>query len=159
MKNDWICILPDCLSFLLNTSKTELLRFVLKCMESFWSWLKWKYFGLDRRINLSQLKPVPVAEWVARQTAEQEVGSSNPGIPPLLKHACGEGDWLPFWHYTLAKVLHQRWISGNVYQSTPLQSSNKVEPTLALKPRGDITRSPKQGYQWPHKWTCVQQKF
>ena len=24
-------------------------------------------------------------------------------------------------------------------------------PTLALKPRGDITRSPKQGYQWTHK--------
>ena len=23
--------------------------------------------------------------------------------------------------------------------------------TLALKPRGDVTRSPKQGYQWPHK--------
>ena len=42
---------------------------------------------------------------------------------------------------------------------TPPQSSNKAEPTLALKPRGDITRSPKQGYQWPHKWTCVQQKF
>ena len=42
---------------------------------------------------------------------------------------------------------------------TPLQSSNKAEPTLALKPRGDVTRSPKQGYQWPHKWTCVQQKF
>ena len=45
--------------------------------------------------------------------------------------------------------------------STPQQSSNKVEPTLALKPRGDMTRSPKQGYQWPHKWTCVtcKQKF
>ena len=28
---------------------------------------------------------------------------------------------------------------------------NKAEPTLALKPGGDITRSPKQGYQWPHK--------
>ena len=41
----------------------------------------------------------------------------------------------------------------------PPQSSNKAEPTLALKPRGDVTRSPKQGYQWPHKWTCVQQKF
>ena len=41
----------------------------------------------------------------------------------------------------------------------PLQSLNKAEPTLALKPRGDITRSPKQGYQWPQKWTCVQQKF
>ena len=34
---------------------------------------------------------------------------------------------------------------------TSLLSSNKAEPTLALKPRGDITRSPKQGYQWPHK--------
>ena len=25
------------------------------------------------------------------------------------------------------------------------------ESTLALKHRADITRSPKQGYQWPHK--------
>ena len=33
----------------------------------------------------------------------------------------------------------------------PPQSSNKAEPTLALKRRGDITRSPKQGYQWPQK--------
>ena len=41
----------------------------------------------------------------------------------------------------------------------PLPSANKAEPTLALKPRGYVTRSPKQGYQWPHKWTCVQQKF
>ena len=23
--------------------------------------------------------------------------------------------------------------------------------TLAFKPREDVTRSPKQGYQWPHK--------
>ena len=42
---------------------------------------------------------------------------------------------------------------------TPPHSSNKAEPTLALKPRGDVTRSPKQGYQWPHKWTCVLQNF
>ena len=32
---------------------------------------------------------------------------------------------------------------------TPPPSANKAEPTLALKPRGDVTRSPKQGYQWP----------
>ena len=38
----------------------------------------------------------------------------------------------------------------NVTHMPPL-SSNKAEPTLALKPRGDVTRSPKQGYQWPHK--------
>ena len=34
---------------------------------------------------------------------------------------------------------------------TPLPSANKAEPNLALKHRGDITRSPKQGYMWPHK--------
>ena len=29
------------------------------------------------------------------------------------------------------------------------------QPTLALKPRGDITRNPKQGYQWPQNRTHV----
>ena len=53
-------------------------------------------------------EPVAVAEGVARQTAEQEVGGSNPGIPPLLKHACGEGDWLLYWLYTPASVSHQQ---------------------------------------------------
>ena len=33
----------------------------------------------------------------------------------------------------------------------PLQKVNKAEPTLALKPRGDVTRNPKQGCQWPQK--------
>ena len=33
------------------------------------------------------------------------------------------------------------------------------QPTLALKPRGDVIRNPKQGYQWPQKWTCVHQKL
>ena len=47
----------------------------------------------------------------------------------------------------------------NLRECMSLSSANKAEPTLALKPRGDITRSPKQGYQWPHKWTCVQQKL
>ena len=42
---------------------------------------------------------------------------------------------------------------------TPPPSANKAEPTLALKPRGDVTRSPKQGYQWPHKRTHVLQNF
>ena len=32
----------------------------------------------------------------------------------------------------------------------PLASTNKAAHS-ALKPRGDVTRSPKQGYQWPHK--------
>ena len=33
------------------------------------------------------------------------------------------------------------------------------ESTLTLKPRADITRSPKHGYKWPHKRTDVLQFF
>ena len=32
------------------------------------------------------------------------------------------------------------------------------QPTLALKPRGDVTRNPKQGYQWPQNRTHVSAK-
>ena len=42
---------------------------------------------------------------------------------------------------------------------TPLLSSNKTEPTLALKPRGDGIISPKQGISGPTKRTYVLQKF
>ena len=38
------------------------------------------------------------------------------------------------------------------------QSSNKAAHSV-LKPGGDVIRSPKQGYQWPQKWTHVQQKI
>ena len=91
------------------------------------------------------IRPVAVAEWVARQTAEQEVGGSNPDIPPLLKHACGEGNWLLCWHYTLAKVSHQRWISGNVYyvylrqvriRQNPLWLWNPEETSPEVQNRG-----------------------
>ena len=67
---------------------------------------------------------VAVAEWVARQTAEQEVGGLNPGIPPLLKHACGEGDWLLCWHYTLAKCVAPQ---VNLRKSIIMYASAKFE--------------------------------
>ena len=41
-----------------------------------------------------------------------------------------------------------------------LHAGNKAcerESTMALKPRADITRSPKQEYQWPTKRTDVLQ--
>ena len=72
-------------------------------------------YSLSEQVIINYSKLVAVAGWVARQTVKQEVGSSNPSIPLLLKHTCGEGNWLLCWHYTPAKVLHQRWISGNVY--------------------------------------------
>ena len=47
----------------------------------------------------------------------------------------------------------------NVHYICHPKNVNKAEPTLALKPRGDITRNPKQGYQWRQKRTCVRQKL
>ena len=44
---------------------------------------------------------------------------------------------------------------GECTLHSPPQKANKAESTLALKPRGDVTRNPKQGYQWPQKRTCV----
>ena len=48
---------------------------------------------------------------------------------------------------------------GECISHTPPQNSNKAEPTLALKPRGDITRSPKQGYQWPQNGHVSNKNF
>ena len=64
---------------------------------------------------------------------------------------------LPCWLPRGRQVSHQRWISGNVYHVRLRQVRIRL-PTLTLKPRGDVTRSPKQGYQWPHKRTHVLQK-
>ena len=44
-----------------------------------------------------------------------------------------------------------RAISQGMYITFASAKANKAEPTLALKPRGDVTRNPKQGYQWPSK--------
>ena len=48
------------------------------------------------------------------------------------------------------QVSHQRWISRNMLH-VRLSKAWINLPTVALEPRGDVTRSPKQGYQWLHK--------
>ena len=73
---------------------------------------------------------------------------------PLLKHPCGESGRPLCWPYTLAKVSRQMWILGNVYHLCLYQLQIRLA-TLALKPKGDVTRSLKQGYPWAQKWTCV----
>ena len=47
---------------------------------------------------------------------------------------------------------------NNIYHVCLCQVQIRL-PTLTLKPKGYITRSPKQEYQWPHERTCVQQFF
>ena len=69
---------------------------------------------------------------------------------PLLKHTCRESDWLLCWSYTLAKVLHQRWISGNVYYACLFQVQIRLL-TLSLKPRG-IIHSGSKGISIATEW-------
>ena len=60
----------------------------------------------------------------------------------------------------LATCSTPRWIFGNVNYIC-LCNVNKVEPTLALKSRRDVTRNRKQGYQWhPNRtYECLRQNF
>ena len=62
------------------------------------------------------------------------------------------GSWLPakLALYTYNGVTPFR----ELYHVRLWQSANKAAH-CGFKPRGDITRR----YQWPKKWTCVQQKF
>ena len=39
----------------------------------------------------------------------------------------------------------------NIYKHVRLCQVRIRLPIRALIPRGDVTRNPKQGYQWPHK--------
>ena len=62
------------------------------------------------------------------------------GILPLLKHTCGE----------------QSVTSRHAGHLSQVQIRM---PTIVLKPIGDVTLSPMQRYQSPHKRTCVHQKL
>ena len=58
-------------------------------------------------------------------------------------------------HFKLA-AIQQRTVRG-IFPKKKFSQVRIRLPTLALKPRRYITKSPKQGYQWPQKWACFQQ--
>ena len=95
-----------------------------------------------------------MAEWVARQTGGRQFKSWH----PTSAETCMWGRRLAAMLTVYTGVAPEVNLRERILR-TPTPSANKEELTLALKPRGDITRSPKQGYQWPHKRTCVQQKL
>ena len=67
-------------------------------------------------------------------------------------------DWLRAGRQEVGKCSTRGESWGMYITFTSAKIANTAEPTLALKPRGVITRNPKQGYQWPQKRTCVHQK-
>ena len=84
---------------------------------------QWCLIGLTRQNDRSRF-------WAPPMPARGYVEENNLAAMLATKKSAGESRGT--WHV----CLHQVWIRL---------------PTLALKPRGDITRTPKQGYQWPHK--------
>ena len=87
---------------------------------------------------------------------------SNTLDPRLESHQCLYARmWIkmarpPYWLPRGKRVLHWRWIWVIHYKC---QSMQMGESTLPLKPRADVNRSPKQGYQWPHKKDLCPPKF
>ena len=69
------------------------------------------------------------------------------GLCPGGGDLCTEGNasWVMVTWVPPPNIVTDR--SGKKCFSQLLPSS----ASKALKPRGDVTRSPKQGYQWPHK--------
>ena len=79
-------------------------------------------------------------------------------VPPLHMYICGEVTGCAPATKRSARVTQEVDLRECTLHS-PLQKGNKAEPTLALKPRGDITRNPQQGYLWLQKRTCVRPKL
>ena len=73
-----------------------------------------------------------------------DLSPTNAGTSMLIKNA-----QLQCWPFRGEQVSHQRWIWR--IHCTQARKYASDWSTLALKPRADINRSPKQGYQWPHK--------
>ena len=66
--------------------------------------------------------------------------------------------WLPCLLLKGQQVSHKRWIWG-IHCMQVMKHASEGITTLALKPRADVTRSLRQGYQWPTKRTYVLQIF
>ena len=82
----------------------------------------------------------------------------NPRLIPTSAHAFGE---VTRCHAGCEDVgrCSTRGGSQGMYITFASAKANNAKPTLALKPRGDITRNSKQEYQWPKNRThvCVRQ--
>ena len=72
------------------------------------------------------------------------------GILPLLKHVYGEATSCHAGCQEVGRCCTRGESREHISHMPPSKVKIRL-PTLVLKPRENITRSPKQGYQWPHK--------
>ena len=57
-------------------------------------------------------------------------------------------EWLS--HHICDQEINRCHTKGESEESIGRQSLQMRGSTVAFKPRADVTRSPKQGFQWPH---------
>ena len=88
-----------------------------------WGNVHYVHFCKSARSNPSKLSILPLLKYTCKEVTSWDAGHQEIG-----RYSTRGGSWGMYIMYTSAKV-------------------NKAEPTLALKPRGEITRNPKQGYQ------------
>ena len=95
---------------------------------------------------------------VARSSSVRAIARSKPSqVPPLHMHV--GSDRLRAGRQEVGKCSTRGESWGMYITFASAKIANKAEPTLALKPRGDVTRNPKQGYQWPQKGHVSAQKL
>ena len=114
----------------------------MKCLGSYF-----KFCYYNHPINF-----IRVAEWyTALCSPHGRLWVQAPHLPQCLwtcRRVCKYVDWKGFAAMLTSTVsrCHTRGESEDHISKKACKGS-----TLALKPRADISRSPKQGYQWPHE--------
>ena len=106
----------------------------------------------------SQSGTMTIKYWEAKQNGTIVFRSLRIFRVRLLFGCMWGSDWLHAGCQEIS-ICSNRGGSHGMYITFASGKVNKAEPTLALNPRGDVTRNPKQGYQWPSKRTCVRQKL
>ena len=72
-----------------------------------------------------------------------------------MEYSCIHSKWCKtfrvYFNSTFNLYTVSRCLTRGESEDHTSKKACKKQSTLALKPRADVTRSPKQGYQWPHK--------
>ena len=96
-----------------------------------------------------------VVEWLAHRTHKSiSAGSSLTNASNVLGKDMNLVNTGQYWPSRDWQCVLTRGGSQGIDFGCHLHNVNKVVPALDLKPLGDVTRNPKQGYQWPQNWTC-----
>ena len=103
--------------------------------------------------QMSLVSRVRVAEWftvLCLLCATQMVVGSSPKPPPMLVDTSAS-TWIGKVQLAMLTPIQAAGVTPQVNLRIIQAGKHARDPPWALKPKADITRSPKQGFQWPHE--------